>query len=59
MKPSGSQSAAAPSFISRPAIPRNDAADRYSPEIAAAFHHGVTARDATNRSDVVRANRTP
>jgi hypothetical protein len=40
-------------------MPRNDAADRYSPEIAAAFHHGVTARDATNRSEVVRASRTP
>src|SRR5215211_7567200 len=40
-------------------MPRNDAADRYSPEMAAAFHHGVTAREATNRSDVVRAKRTP
>ena len=40
-------------------MPRNEAADRYSPEIAVAFHHGVTARDATNRSEVVRASRTP
>src|SRR4051812_10319415 len=40
-------------------MPRNDAADRYSPEIAAAFHDGVIARDATKRSDVVRAKRTP
>ncbi len=59
MNPSGSHSAPEPSFICSPAMPRNDAAERYSPEIAAAFHHGVTARDATNRSDVVRASRTP
>ena len=59
MKPSGSQSAPLPSFICSPAMPRNEAADRYSPEIAAAFHHGVIAREATNRSDVVRASRTP
>jgi hypothetical protein len=30
-----------------PAIPRKLAAERYSPEIAAAFHQGVIARDAT------------
>ena len=59
MKPSGSHSAPLPSFICSPAMPRNEAADRYSPEIAAAFHHGVIAREATNRSDVVRAKRTP
>ena len=59
MNPSGSHSAPLPSFICRPAMPRNEAADRYSPEIAAAFHHGVIARDATKRSDVVRARRTP
>jgi len=59
VKPTGSHSALAPSFISRPAMPRNDAADRYSPEIAAALNQGVTAREATNRSDVVRAKRTP
>jgi len=28
-------------------MPRNDAADRYSPPIAAAFHCGETAREAT------------
>src|SRR5690348_4502741 len=39
-------------------MPRKLAADRYSPDTAAAFHHGVIARDATNRSDVVRAKRT-
>ena len=40
-------------------MPRKLAADRYSPEIAAAFHQGVTARDATYRSEVVRTRRTP
>jgi hypothetical protein len=30
-----------------PAMPRNDAAERYSPPIAEAFHHGRTVRDAT------------
>ena len=59
MNPSGSHSAPEPSFIWSPATPRKEAAERYSPEIAAAFHHGVTAREATNRSDVVRAKRTP
>ena len=59
MNPSGSHSAPLPSFICSPAMPRNEAADRYSPEIAAAFHPGVIARDATKRSDVVRARRTP
>ena len=59
MKPSDCHSALAPSFISRPAMPRKLAADRYSPEIAAAFHHAVTEREATSRSDVVRTKRTP
>ena len=58
MNPTGSQRASAPSFITSPAIPRKLAAERYSPEIAAAFHQGVTAREATNRSEVVRAKRT-
>ena len=48
-----------PYFITRPATPRNDAADRYSPEIAEAFHIGATVRAATKKSDVVRATRTP
>src|SRR5215472_7797566 len=30
-----------------PAMPRNDAADRYSPEIAAAFNGGETSRAPT------------
>jgi hypothetical protein len=40
-------------------MPRKDAADRYSPEIAAAFHREPTVRDATRKSDVVRENLTP
>jgi hypothetical protein len=40
-------------------MPRQLAADRYSPEIAPAFHHVDADCDATNRSDVVRATRTP
>ena len=59
MKPTGSHSALAPNFNIRPATPRKLAALRYSPLIAAAFHHGVTAREATKRSEVVRARRTP
>ncbi len=43
----------------RPATPRNDAAERYSPEIAAAFQAGRTVREATRKSLVVRARRTP
>ena len=40
-------------------MPRKLAAERYSPDTAAAFHHGEIAREATYRSEVVRANRTP
>ncbi len=40
-------------------MPRNDAALRYSPEIALAFATGPTVRDATRKSDVLRATRTP
>src|SRR5918992_2930988 len=40
-------------------MPRNDAADRYSPEIALALATGPTVRDATRKSDVLRAMRTP
>jgi hypothetical protein len=42
-----------------PATPRKDAADRYSPEIAPAFAVGPTVREATRKSEVLRANRTP
>jgi hypothetical protein len=43
----------------RPAIPRNDAADRYSPEIAAALATGRTVREASTKSEVLRRARTP
>src|SRR5690606_16840877 len=43
----------------RPAMPRNDAADRYSPEIAPALAIGPTVREATKKSEVLRATRTP
>ena len=38
---------------------RKLATDRYSPPIAAAFQPGLTTRDATRKSDVVRASRSP
>src|SRR3954451_836801 len=40
-------------------MPRNEAADRYSPEMAPAFAAGPTVREATRKSDVLRANHTP
>src|ERR1700739_782999 len=40
-------------------MPRNEAADRYSPEMAAAFSPGGTSRAATRKSSGVRAIRTP
>ena len=43
--------------MTSPATPRSDAALRYSPEIAAAFVEGGTARAATMKSEVVRAKR--
>jgi hypothetical protein len=48
-----------PFLSTSPATPRNDAADRYSPLIAAALERGLIARDATRKSDVVRARRSP
>jgi hypothetical protein len=36
-------------------VPRKAAAEMYSLLIAEAFHHGVTERAATRKSDVVRA----
>ena len=59
MNPTGYHSASGPYTAISPATPRNDAAERYSPEIAAAFQAGRTVRDATRKSLVVRANRTP
>src|SRR5688500_18308482 len=43
----------------RPAMPRKDAADRYSPDTAAALTVGEIRRDATRKSDVVRMAATP
>src|SRR5215469_13610984 len=40
-------------------MPRKDAAERYSPEIAAAFSAGGTWRAATMKSSGVRATRMP
>ncbi len=59
MKPSGYHSAPGPSLSTRPATPRNAAAPRYSPEIAAAFAVGRTVREATRKSDVLRAVLAP
>src|SRR5436309_3514518 len=57
VKPIGYQSASAPSFSTTPATARKDAADRYSPEIAAALRRDRTVRRATRKSFVVTANR--
>ena len=45
--------------MARPATPRKDAADRYSPEMADAFSVAGTWRAATRKSAGVRATRTP
>src|SRR5580698_6326448 len=45
--------------MASPAMPRNDAADRYSPQMADAFNVGGTRRAATRKSAGVRATRTP
>ncbi len=42
-----------------PAMPRKEAAERYSPLIAEAFSPGRTEREATKKSEVVRLNRSP
>src|ERR671917_942712 len=57
--PTGYQSTSTPYRSTSPATPRNDAAERYSPLIAAAFQLGLTERDATRKSEVVRAKRRP
>ncbi len=59
MKPIGYHSASTPSLRMRPATLRNDAADRYSPEMAAALRVVDTARLATRKSGVVLALRAP
>ncbi len=49
----------APKVRIRPATPRKDAAERYSPPIAEALSAGRTVREATKKSQVVRENRSP
>ncbi len=57
MNPIGYHSASAPSFITSPATPRKEAADRYSPETAAALRRERTVRRASRKSSVVLAYR--
>src|SRR5689334_22438925 len=57
--PTGYQRTSTPYRRISPATPRKEAADRYSPLIAAAFQDGLTAREATRKSEVVRAKRRP
>jgi hypothetical protein len=45
--------------MASPATPRNEAAERYSPEMAEALRSAGTARAATRKSAGVRATRTP
>ena len=45
--------------MANPATPRNDAAERYSPEMADALSVAGTCRAATRKSAGVRATRTP
>ncbi len=45
--------------MASPAIPRKEAADRYSPEMAEALRNDGTWRAATMKSAGVRAIRTP
>ena len=40
-------------------MPRKEAAERYSPPIADALSRGLTDRDATKKSLVVREKRSP
>ena len=48
-----------PNARTRPATPRKDAAERYSPPIAEALSAGRTEREATKKSLVVREKRQP
>jgi hypothetical protein len=45
--------------MASPAMPRKDAAERYSPEMAEALRNEGTWRAATMKSAGVRATRTP
>ena len=49
----------APKASTRPATPRNEAAERYSPPMALALSAGRTEREATKKSLVVREKRQP
>src|SRR4051794_3110456 len=48
-----------PSLTTSPATPRKEAAERYSPETAAELSSGLTRREATRKSEVVRMAATP
>src|SRR5215204_805561 len=48
-----------PSLTTSPATPRNDAADRYSPDTAAELSSGDTRREATRKSEVERIAAMP
>src|ERR671917_2176621 len=54
VNPTGNHNASTPPLNTSPAIPRKDAADRNSPEIAAAFQRGPIVREATRKSEVDR-----
>src|SRR2546430_6813003 len=62
-KPPGYQSTSTPCLSTRPATPRKDAAERYSPLMAAAFQAGLTSRGdqevrrGTGEPQPVRADR--
>src|SRR5437899_1737501 len=58
-KPTGYHSTSTPNLSTSPATPRKLAAERYSPPMAAAFQRGLTEREATRKSEVVRAKRSP
>src|SRR4029079_2465631 len=58
-KPTGYHSAPTPPLTTSPAMPRNDAADRYSPDTAAALNAGEIRREAARKSYVVRIAATP
>src|SRR5215204_2991848 len=59
VNPTGYHSAPMPSLTTSPATPRKDAADRYSPDTAAALSSGDTFLEATRKSDVERIAITP
>src|SRR6476469_6768949 len=48
-----------PSLTTSPATPGKEAAERYAPETAAELSSGLTRREATRKSEVVRMAATP